>query len=89
MGYRFRYYSLFLVVTLKSNISGKSNILSVSAPCLILLDSKASYSLNLYGKNTGHQRSYTHADMVIGQSILKSQYTCSEKMADVTDGDSP
>ena len=58
---------------------GKSNIRSVSAPCLLLLNSKASYSQNLYGHNTGHQRPQTHANMAIGQYTLRPQFECSIK----------
>ena len=62
-----------MVFTLNSptSILGKTHVRSVSAPCLLLLNSTASYSLNLYGHNTGHQRLQTHANMAIGLYILK------------------
>ena len=49
---------------------GKYYIRAVSAPCVLLFSGKASYSLNFYRHNTGHQRLQTHANTHIGEYIL-------------------
>ena len=38
--------------------------------------SNASYSLNLFGHNTEHERLQTYANMALGQYILKQDVEC-------------